>query len=72
MLWFKLKITSYSIPDETNTFGNCSLHGYVIQCLNKHYDNTIFNNIPSSLTTLITSYTNELCGDINEFETKYI
>ena len=71
MAWFKMQITSYTIPDETNSVGNCSLHGSVIQRLNKHYDSTSFKNIPSSLTTLMTSYTHELVGDINEFDTTY-
>ena len=61
----------YLTADETDSFGDCSLHSYVIQCLNKHYDNTSFNNIPCSITSIINSYTNELFGDINEFETNY-
>ena len=61
----------YLTADKTDSFGDCSLHSYVIQCLNIHYDNASFNNIPSTLTSIITSYTNELFGEINEFETTY-
>jgi hypothetical protein len=70
MHWYNNK-EIYLTPDEIDSFGNCSLHSSIIKCLNKHYDNTSFNNIPSALTSIITSYTNELFGDINEFETKY-
>ena len=57
--------------DEIDEFGDCSLHSSVIQCLNKHYNHTNFKDIPCSLTSIITTYTNDLFGDINEFETKY-
>ena len=53
-------------PDE---FGDCSLHSSVILCSNKHYNHTKFKEIPCSLTSIITTYTNELVGGIHEFET---
>jgi len=71
MAWFKLKTTSYSIPDEIDSFGDCSLHSSIIQCLNKHYNQNSFKDIPSTLTSLITTYTNELFCDINDFEINY-
>ena len=37
----------------------------------KHYNHDNFKHIPNTLTTLITTYTNELFGCINEFETRY-
>ena len=61
----------YSIPDEINSFGDCSLHGYVIQCLNKHYNHNIFKHIPNTLTDIIATYFAELFGDVNDFELKY-
>ena len=61
----------YYIPDEINSFCDCSLHSSAIQCLNKHYSHDKFKHIPNTLTTLITTYTNELFGCSNEFETKY-
>ena len=61
----------YSIPDEIGSFSDCSLNSYVIQSLNKRYNQDHFKHIPNTLTTLITTYTNELFGCINEFEIKY-
>ena len=61
----------YTTPDEIDSFGNCSLNSSTIKCLTKHYNNYYFKEIPSSLTSIITTYTNELFGDINEFEIKY-
>ena len=61
----------YSIPNEIGSFGDCSLHSYVIQCLDKHYNHDNFKHVPNTLTTLITTYTNELFGCINEFEAIY-
>ena len=67
MNWFDQNIL-YSIPDEIGSFVDSSLNGYVIQCLNSQ-DN--FKHIPNTLITLTTTYTNELLGCINEFETNY-
>jgi len=61
----------YSIPDEIGSFGDCSLNSYVIQRLSKCYSQDSFRHIPNTLTTLITTYTNELFGCVHEFETKY-
>ena len=61
----------YTTPDEIDLFGNCSLNSSTIACLIKHYNNCYFQEIPSLLTSIITTYTNELFGDINEFEIKY-
>ena len=47
MHWFNNKVI-YSTPDEIDSFGNSSLHGYVIQCLNTHYNHNNFKDIPSS------------------------
>ena len=60
-----------SIPDEIGSFGDCSLNSYTIQRLNKHYNHDIFKHIPNTLTTIITTYTNELFGCINEFQKRY-
>ena len=68
MNWFDQSIL-YSIPAEIDSWADSSLHGSVIQCLNTHYNNVNFKDIPNTLTTLITTYTNELFGCINEFET---
>ena len=61
----------YSIPDEISSFAEFSLNSHVIQCLNKHYGQYNFKHIPKTLITIITTYTNELFGCIDEFETKY-
>ena len=61
----------YPIPDEIGSFADCSLNSSVIQCLNKHYNHDNFKHIPNTLITLTTTYTNELLGCINEFETNY-
>ena len=66
MNWFKHN-KLYSIPDEIGSFADCSLNSSVIQCLNKQYNRDNLN----TLTTLITTYTNELFDCINEFETNY-
>ena len=70
MKWFKPR-TLYSIPDEAQTFGCCSLHKSVIEELNNKHDYTNFKDIPNTLRNEITTYTNELFGDISDFETKY-
>ena len=70
MLSFK-NDEKYTAPDEIDSFGNCSLHSSVIQILNKNHNNTSFKTIPDSLTSIIITYTDELFGDINEFEIKY-
>ena len=70
MNWFNQSIL-YSIPDEIGSFADCSLNSYVIQCLNKHYSQDNFKHIPNTLITLITTYTSELFGCINDFETHY-
>ena len=61
----------YSIPDGIGAFADCSLDSSVIQCLNKQCSHDNFEDIPNTLTTLITTYTNELFGCIHEFETTY-
>ena len=61
----------YSIPDKIGASGDCSLNSYVIQCSNKHYTHDNFKHIPNTLTTLVTTYTNELFGCIDEFEKVY-
>ena len=66
MNWFNKNIL-YSLPDEIGSFTDCSLNRSVIQCSNKHYSHNIFKHTPNALTT----YTNELFGCINEFETTY-
>ena len=70
MNWFDQNIL-YSVPDEVGSFAECSLNSAVIQCFNKHQNHAKFKHIPNTLTTLITTHTNELSGCINEFETKY-
>ena len=70
MIWFNQNIL-YSILDEIGLCSDYSLNSSVIQCLNKHYSHDNFKHTPNTLTTLITTYTNELFGCINEFETKY-
>ena len=70
MNWLDQSI-AYSIPYEIGSVGDCSLNSYVIQCLNKHYSQDNFKHIPNTLTTLLTTYTNELFGCINGFETAY-
>ena len=70
MNWFDQNIL-YSIPYENGSVADCSLNSYVIQCLNKHYSHDKFKHIPNTLTILVITYTNELFGCINEFETKY-
>jgi len=70
MNWFNPSML-YSIPDEIGSLAGCSLNSYVIQCLNKHYSQNNFKHIPDTLLTLITTYTDELFGCINQFETKY-
>ena len=70
MDWFNQKIL-YSIPDELGSFGDCSLNSSVIHYLNKHNNHESFKHIPNTLTTLITTHTNDLFGCINEFEDKY-
>ena len=52
----------YSIPDEIGSFGDCSSNIYVIQCLNKRYNHDNFKHVSNTLTTLVTTYTNELFG----------
>ena len=61
----------YSTPDEIGSFADCSLNSSVLQCLHKHYKHDNLKHIPNTLTTLITTYTSEIFGCINEFETKY-
>ena len=70
MNWFNQNVL-YSIPDEICWFADCYLNSSVIQCLNKHYSHDNFKHIPNTLTTLITTYTNEFFGCINEFERTY-
>ena len=70
MNWFEQNIL-YSIPDEIGSFADCALNSSVIKCLNKHYNHDNFKHIPNTLIAFITTYTNELFGCINEFETKY-
>jgi len=57
----------YSIPYEIGSSADCSLNGSVIQCLHKHYSQYNLKHVPNTLITLITTYTNELFGCINEF-----
>ena len=61
----------YSIPDVIGSFGDCSLNSSVIQYSNKHYSQDNFPHIPNTVITLITTYTNELFGCIQEFQTRY-
>jgi len=61
----------YYIPDEVNSFCDCSLHRSVIQCCSKHYNHDYLKDIPCSLTNIITTYSNELFNCVNEFETRY-
>ena len=70
MNWFDQNTLSY-IPNEIGSFGECSLNSSVIQCLNKHCNPDSLKKIPNTFTTLITAYTNELFGCVNEFETDY-
>jgi hypothetical protein len=67
MNWFNQDIL-YSIPDEIGSFADCSLNSSVIQCLNKHYSNDNLKRIPNTLTTLTTTYTNELFGCRNKLK----
>ena len=61
----------YSIPDEKGSVYGCSLNTSVINYLIKHYNHDNFKHIPNTLTSLITTYTNEFFGCIIEFETRY-
>ena len=70
MNWFNQNIL-YSIPDDIGSCGDCSLNSSVIQCLSKNHNHDDFKHIPNPLTSLVTTYTNELLGCSNEFETKY-
>ena len=70
MSWSKQDML-YSIPDEIGSFGDCALNSSLSQCLNQHLNRDNFKHIPNTLTSLITTYTNELYGCINGFETKY-
>ena len=51
------------MPDEICSCADCSLNS-------SHYNHDNSNHIPNTLT-LIATYTNELFGCMNEFETKY-
>ena len=68
MNWLKQNIL-YSIPDEIDSFADCSVDSYVIQCLSKHYSQDYFKHLPNTLIDSITTYTNELFGCINDSET---
>ena len=48
----------YTTPDEIGSFGNSSLNSSTITCLTEHYNNNYFKEIPSLLTSIITTYTN--------------
>jgi len=60
----------YYIPDERNIFCDCPLHSSVVQCLNKQYSHYNLKHIPSNLTNITSTYTNEFFGCVIEVETK--